>query len=216
MNSQRKSAQLVTTAFLLIVSLASIAQTSEFTRLTNSKDFESALQKTSLELTSIKADFTQSKQLQFLESELKSGGKFWFKAPGKVRWEYTYPYSYAVIISDGRLNLISEDSKNEFDMNSSKVFEQLNELILAAVSGNILSSPHYKAENFENKDTYLVILTPLTENVSAMISRIEIYFDKKALRVNQLRMVEANTDFSLISFTNQLFNETIPDTVFSP
>lgn len=198
------------------INQSSFAQPEGYTKLSDPQKFESDLKKVSAELNSIKADFVQTKQMQFLDTELKSGGKFWFKNPDKVRWEYTSPYTYTVIINEGKLNLISEDSENEFDMSSSEVFQQVNELMLAAVSGNIFSNSQYNTKGFESSKFYLVLLTPETDHVSELIKTIELYFDKNSLRVVQMRMVEPNSDFSLITFTNQLINEIIEDNTFKP
>lgn len=193
-----------------------IAQTDEYIRITKNDELVTKIQEFSKNLTSIQCDFTQVKILQYLEVDLESSGKFWFKSPDKVRWEYREPYKYIVLLNEGKLNLISENNENEIDMRSNEIFEEINALIISAVSGNIFNNPNYSVMPFENNSFYKIELKPISSSITMMIEQMELYFDKKNYSVSKIKMIEPSSDYSLISFTNQQFNDPLPENIFLP
>jgi outer membrane lipoprotein-sorting protein len=193
-----------------------IAQSDVYTSLPKNDEFAASLQEFSKKLTTIQCDFTQVKKLQYLEVDLESSGKFWFQSPDKVRWEYQDPYHYIVLLNQGKLNLISDNNENEVDMRSNEIFEEINTLIISAVSGNIFNNPSYSVNAFENDRYYKIEMNPLSSSIAMMIEQMELYFDKKNLSVSKIKMIEPSSDYSLISFTNQQFNESLPEHIFIP
>ena len=202
--------------FVFISCTISIAQTDEYTSLPANDELETKFREFSENLTSIQCDFTQTKKLQYLEVDLESSGKFWFKSPDKVRWEYKDPYKYTVLLNEGKLNLISENNENEIDMHSNEIFEEINALILSSVSGNIFNNPNYSVKAFKNSKYYKIELIPLSSSIVMMIKQMELYFDRKNYSVRKIKMIEPSSDYSLISFTNQEFNDSLPENIFLP
>lgn len=193
-----------------------VAQENKYTSLPADDELASRLQEFSKNLTTIQCDFSQVKKLQYLEVDLTSSGKFWFKSPDKVRWEYMEPYKYIVLLNEGKLNLISENNENEIDMRSNEIFEEINTLIISAVSGNIFNNPDYSVKAFENNAFYKIELKPVSSSIAMMIQQMELYFDKENYSVSKIKMIEPSSDYSLISFTNQQFNDPLPENIFTP
>ena len=81
----------------------------------------------------ILSDFTQYKHLDFLTNDIITNGKLSFKAPDLVKWEYTNPYSYSVIFKNETLYINDEGNKSEVNIGSSKLFKQLNNLIIKSI-----------------------------------------------------------------------------------
>jgi outer membrane lipoprotein-sorting protein len=215
-NKSIKESKIVLVVFLCTISVVCFSQPDGYKKLASPEDFANKIEEVSKNTSTISADFTQLKEMQYLDAALESSGKFRFKSPNKVLWEYTEPFLYKVIINDGKLNLISEDKENQFDMNSNEIFQQINELLVIAVTGEIKSTKNYTIEFYENADFYLAALSPKSAEISQMINQMELYFDKKSLQVVKIRMIEASGDFSLISFKNQLINAPIDEDIFQP
>lgn len=191
------------------------AQSGEYTMLSSHDDISEQIQKFSNQLTTIQSEFTQVKRLHFLEADLESSGKFWFQAPDKVRWEYLEPYNYIVILNEGKLNLISESSENQIDMRSNDIFEQINALIITAVSGNIFNNSNYTVNVFENDSFFKIELKPQSSSISMMIEMMELYFNKKDYSMSKIKMIEPTSDYSMISFINSKYNGSLPDNIFT-
>jgi outer membrane lipoprotein carrier protein len=154
--------------------------------------------------------------MQYLDSDLKSSGKFWYVYPDKVRWEYLKPYEYIIILNKEKISLISTNSTNEFEVNSNETFKKMNEMIVSAVSGKVFDNSEYQTKMLENKEFYKVTLQPVSQEIKKMIERLELYFDKNNYTIVKLKIIEPTSDYSLIHFSNQILNEPIPEHIFIP
>ncbi len=166
-------------------------------------------------LNSIQSDFHQEKHMDFLDVKLISKGRFWFKKENSLRWQYNEPYNYIVIVNDGVVQISDEGRNQEFQVKGNKIFEQVNNIIVASMSGDIIDSDDFDVELFENEEYYLVKLSPLKREIKQVIHEMEMYFEKSSLQISKIKMNEPNDDYTLIRYTNRKINEPIPASVFS-
>lgn len=181
------------------------------------KDVDSLISKIKTytsETISIKSDFIQEKHLNMLEEVLISEGHFIFQKENNVLWEYTHPIDYAIIVYDGKFIIRDIDKFSEFNIESNRMFKEINNMIITSVSGNFLNNPDFEATYFENSEFYMVNLIPVKLEVKEMLSEIEIYFDKKDISVSKVKFIEPGDDFTLIKFFNKEFNQPISKQVF--
>ncbi len=178
--------------------------------------FKSNLAEMSRKTNTIKSDFIQEKNLSFLSEKIISKGLFYFKKENKIRWQYTEPFDYLIIINDDKIFIKDEDKESKYDMGSNKIFNEINKIITGCVQGEILNNDKdYKIEYYENDNFYYVKLTPYSDKMKEFLSNIDIYFDKKDLSVSKLEMIELSGDYTKIEFLNKKLNEEIPDKTFN-
>ena len=67
---------------------------------TQKKEITDNIRRVAREIKTLKADFTQVKELSFMKDQVTSEGKMLYKPNDKIRWEYTRPYAY-VFAMDG-------------------------------------------------------------------------------------------------------------------
>jgi outer membrane lipoprotein carrier protein len=206
--------------FSLIVVLIPVsllnAQPEGFQNVKSQTDVADYLQKYAAEVKSIQSDFKQEKHMEYLDVALQSSGKFWFKNPDKVAWVYNQPFNYTMILNSGKLRMISDKSNLEMDMKGNAIFEQVNNLMLSAVNGNVFGNKDYSVKSYENESFYLLILKPNSSALSEMIKEIHLYFEKKRSVVTKIKLVESGSDYSIITFSNLKLNETFDNKVFNP
>lgn len=166
-------------------------------------------------LHSIQSDFHQEKYMDFLDVTLVSKGKFWFQRENSLRWQYTEPYNYIVVINDGVVQISDDGKDREFQVKGNRIFEQVNNIIVASMKGDVIDNDDFDVRLFENDQYYLVRLKPLKREVSQVIHEMEMYFDKTSLQISKIRMNEPNDDYTLIRYTNRKINEPIPASVFT-
>ena len=201
--------------FSVIVCSTAYSQ-SEFTLIKNPNEFKLKLKEATKSTNSVESDFTQNKNLSMLAKPINSKGKFWYKKEKKVRWEYTTPYLYLVIINDTKLFIKDKNNKEQYDTQSNKMFQQLNDFLIGCINGEILNNTKDFELNFkENETLYFVTLIPKAQQMKKMISEIHIYFDKKDLSVSKLKMVEQGGDYTVIEFFNKKLNVSISDEKFN-
>jgi len=165
-------------------------------------------------IRTIQSDFLQEKQLQYLDETITSKGRFWFRRENSLRWEYLAPYQYTIILHEGMFRIRDGEQVSEYDVASNPVFREINDMIIGMVQGDILKEDRFGMQFFENPESYLVILEPLSGNVKEVITHMEITFDKQELMVTGIIMRESEQDYTVISFLDRSFNEAIPESVF--
>jgi outer membrane lipoprotein-sorting protein len=163
---------------------------------------------------SITSDFTQEKEMSFMEETVFSSGKFFFEKEKKLRWEYTKPYSYIIIINGSMIRIIDEGKKKDFDTGSNRMFLEISEVMSGMVNGTLLSSDQFTSVWGEGPDHFHVVMTPKSTVMKDYISRVELILNKRDYSVDELKMIEKTGDYTLIRFQNKKINEAIPAGIF--
>ena len=119
------------------------------------------------------------------------------------------------MINNGKFSIKDGEDTQEYDINSNKAFEELNNIIVSSVRGMLLQQDKFSIEAFEDSKTYLIKLKPKDMQMAKILANIELYFDKKALDIVKVKMIENEEDFTIISFKNKKINEAISSDIFS-
>ena len=162
----------------------------------------------------ITAHFTQEKEMSFMEETVTSSGKFYFQKEDFLRWEYTNPFSYAIILSGGRIRIIDEGKRSDFETGSNRMFMEISEVMTGMVNGTLLQSDRFRSGWFETPGNYVVKLTPNDAMMQDYLTSVELKVDKADYSVDEVKMFEKSGDFTRILFTEKKFNETIPAEIF--
>jgi outer membrane lipoprotein carrier protein len=206
----------ITIVFIFLFTLESFTQYPGFTRVVSTQEIQEQMKTIGEKQKTIQSTFSQVKKMEYLDIAIQSNGKFWYTTPSKVRWEYISPYAYTIIINNGKLSLISEQSENSFDMDNSDVFEQINNLMIGSVTGDIFDNADYTVAVYENKTQFLILLNPKSELIKGVVQSIELLFEKDKGVVSSIKMYETKDNYSEISFSNIIMNEPIPEKIFLP
>jgi len=178
--------------------------------------FKSKLAAMSASTNTIVSDFVQEKNLSVLSEKIISKGRFCFKKQNNIRWEYTEPYKYLIIIANNQLYTRDDKSRKQYDLQSNKMFQEMNRFISGCIQGDILNNDKdYAITYYENSKQYFVRLTPLAEKMKQMLNEVQIFFDKTDLTVAGMKMVESGEDYTRIDFMNKKLNTEIPLEKFS-
>jgi outer membrane lipoprotein-sorting protein len=173
--------------------------------------FKQKLSVMSSSVKSIQSDFVQDKKLSVLDGMITSRGQFCFSRENNIRWEYNEPYKYLIIISQGKLFVKEDKDHKQYDIQSNKMFQEMNKFISGCIQGDILKNEKdYNTRYFEDNQYYFVSLVPVSEKMRQMLNEIQIWFDKKDLTVSRIRMMEAGGDYTRIDFINKKLNINIP------
>jgi len=168
----------------------------------------------SAKTNTITADFIQKKEMSFLEEKVTSSGIFYFQKEKRLRWEYTEPFSYTIIMDGDRLRIIDEGKSKDFDTGSNRMFLEISEVMTGMVNGTLLNSPQFTTTWYEAPGYYKAELVPTGAMMKDYLSRIELKLSKSDYTVGELKMFEKSGDYTLITFRNKKLNETIPADIF--
>ena len=163
----------------------------------------------------IEANFIQEKHLSILSEKIITKGKFLFKKEKKLRWEYTDPFYYLIILNNGTMFIKDEDKTSQIDIQNNKMFNEINSIIMGCVQGNLFNDEKkFLPSFFENGGSFLVKLKPLESMLKEYLSEIKIFFNKNDLIVTRIEMHEPSGDYTIIDFTGEKINANITDEKF--
>ena len=177
--------------------------------------FKDLVNTTSKTTQTIQSDFVQYKHLDFLSNDIVTHGKMVFKAPNKVKWEYTKPFLYSIVFLEDKLLINDGGAKSDVDMGNSALFQKLNQLIVNSVKGNLFQDSDFDMEYFKGGDYYKVVFVPKDEKIKGYIASFILNFDKDRAAVQEVRMVEPSNDYTRIVFSNRVINKVVDDALFS-
>lgn len=162
----------------------------------------------------ITSDFVQYKHMDFLSNDIVTKGNLHFKAPNLVKWAYLEPFVYSVIFKNDQLYINDEGKKSNIDMSSSKLFKQLNGLIINSVKGDMFDAEEFTIEYFKMGGNSLVYFKPKEKKSAAFIEAFHLTFNAKG-EVEIVKMIEPSGDYTKIVFSNKVLNNQISDALFN-
>lgn len=201
-------------SFLVFLSALRVFCQSDFSIVKNTTDFEVNLKSNISKMSSFESDFVQVKYVKYLDMEVVSKGKYYLKKPGKLKWVYTEPYDYSVVVNDGEVKVDDGGKSKEFKMKGSKIFNKVSRILELSMVGGFSSSEDFNFQLYEKEGAFKVVLEP-KEGEKEIFSRFELFFGKKWYRLKSIRLVEVNGDYTDIAFENVKINEHIPNSYFS-
>ena len=195
--------------------MANLSFAQSFSTMKDSEAFQKKLHSIAAKTTTLQSDFVQIKHLDVLSEDIESNGKLYFKAENLLRWEYTEPLEYLIILKNGKISIKDEGKVSSYDLSGNETFHKINEMMISSIQGDLLvDQSDYKYEFKESSSYFLVEMYPKEKKVKEFLERIKIYFSKKDYSVEQVKMVEQSGDYTLMKFKNKKLNASISDKTF--
>ena len=207
--------RMILLSMMMAVLLTAKAQYAGYKIMNESSDFKTRFATASQKTNTIKSDFVQEKNLSLLAEKMVSKGKFWFKKDNKVRMEYNQPFQYLMILNNNNIYIKDGQKENKMSASSNKLFQQINRIVIDCVKGSAFSNTDFRINVFENKQTYLIELSPFVKNLKDIFKTINVTVDKKDYSVLSIQMNEVSGDYTLINFVNKQINASLPDALFT-
>ena len=185
------------------------------TEMKNPAVFKQKFSEATGKTQTIEASFIQVKSLSVISEKIITKGRFLFKKEKKLRWEYTDPFHYLIIINNETMFVQDEEKKIRVDIRANKMFAEINSIIIGCIQGNLFNDEKkFLSSFFENRNSYMVKLKPLASNLKDYLSEIRIFFDKNDFTVTRLEMHEPSGDYTNIDFSVEKINTNLPDEKF--
>ena len=201
----------------LIIIIAFICSTAfaNSTADTLKLEFEESFSKYSKEIKTIKCDFTQEKEVAFLENKVTMNGIFYYNSNGDICLDYNQPKGDKIIFTDEQFMIEITGKKTIAKIKSNPMLRQLGGMLVACMTGNIKMFENGWTINYsQSKEEYILSLSPLDKRASKMISKIVLNFVKKDMSLSKMQMIENGNNKSTYRFHNKKFNTDIDPSVF--
>lgn len=164
--------------------------------------------------TTISSSFTQYKHLDFLSNDIITKGNLTFKAPNMIKWEYVDPFKYYVIFKDETLHINDNGKESNVNIGSSKLFKQLNQLIIKSVKGDMFDEDTFDISYYK-KDAFIEVHFGIKdEQFLEYMKAFHILFNKDG-DVEEVKMLEQSGDYTKIVFKDRELNKPVSDAFFA-
>jgi len=168
------------------------------------------------QLKTLEARFTQQQENSMLAAPEESKGTFSYRAPDKVRWEYTSPNPITVVIRGDEMTTWYRDLKRAETLKvgrySSQVFKYLG------ASGSLQTLLEYFTVRLklpEKKgEPYRLEMDPKYARISKRLKSMTLWIDDQTFFPERLKYVQADGDTVEYQFTDMKRNAPIPDDRF--
>lgn len=166
-------------------------------------------------MKTMQCDFVQTKYLKMLNDKMVSRGKMYYQQSNKLRWEYTYPYTYTFVLNGSRV-LISKGKRNDvINVNQSKFFKEIARIMMNSVVGKCLTdSKDFKVSLIWASAEYVATLYPQQKQMKQMFQKIILHFNKQNSTVSKVELIEKKGDRTIIELKNVKSNAPINAKVF--
>ncbi|OFX22462.1 MAG: hypothetical protein A2041_08195 [Bacteroidetes bacterium GWA2_31_9b] len=207
---------LIIASFFLAVSLNGKAQEIGFKPVNNSTEFKNKINLLTSNTQTIQSDFVQEKHLSFLSENIISKGKFIFKAPNQLRWEYSEPFVYIIVFNNKNIYIKDDGKVSTFDTQSNKMFSEINYMMIGTIQGSLFNdSERFTVKYFESDKHYLLELEPKMAEMKSMLKSIKIFIDKTDNSVSSIKMIETSDDYTSIEFVKRKLNLPVENEKFN-
>ena len=150
-----------------------------------------------------------------LAEKITSKGKFYFRKNNLVRMEYTSPYQYLMIINGNKVSIKDGQKTNKMTAGSSKLFQQVNHLMMDCIRGTVFDNPDFSVKLLENNNSYMADMEPVTQEMKTLFKKVKVVMGKNDFVVNEVQMIDARGDNTTIHYSNQQINTGLPDALFT-
>lgn len=167
-------------------------------------------------ISTMRCDFVQTKHVAMLNDVITSRGKMCYDSSGRLRWEYTSPYTYLFVINQSRVLIGREGRSDVIDVNQSKIFKEIARMMMSSVMGSCIDNDRDFTTSITSTSTeWIATLTPKRGSMKQLFGQIVIHFNRQRGMVSKIEMVELGGDRTEIELSNVEINAKIDESVFS-
>jgi len=202
--------------FFLLIFCSSLFSFAQGTKLSEAEvsTFKKRIENGTKSLKSIRTNFTQKKQMAFLNNEIESTGKMFLQADGKLKWEYVTPNKYNVIFKNNTI-LINDNGKKKTVSGGQDVFKKINHLIAGSVSGKLFNDKEFVISYFKSGNEIIAKLLPNDAQMKKYIKEVNLFFPNNDATVSKVKLIEPSGDFTFITFVNKELNVQLDPSIFN-
>lgn len=178
------------------------------------QDFQSELKTKNEQVTSIKCEFTQTREISIIAEPVSKDGDFYFMKPNNMLLSFN-DGDY-IKMTEEWFEMKTADNVTTTKVSSNPMLRNLNSILSACIIGDFNKMSRGFAVNYEESATeWTITLIPQRGKAASKISRIIIVFDKLDMSLNLLRMEEKSGEYTAYSFSNKVFNIAVDTNIFN-
>ena len=207
------------TIFLLLFALLTTttwAQSEKPLTEAESQSVISALTQAAASMKTFQCGFVQEKTSSMLAEPSIAKGTMHYAAPDRMRWEYTEPYAFALVVNGEKITKMTDGKAEMLDGKSSRMYQGMVGLIMGSASGKkLFDTSVFDVVMFDDNTFWRAEMTPKRRDMKRMFSQLVFRFDKKTKGISRVEFKDAGGDLTSIRFEDIKLNEAIGEKVFA-
>lgn len=176
--------------------------------------FKKGLTETTKSTKTIKSEFVQKKKLKVMKAPITSSGYILFQQPQNLKWAYSEPYVYAIILNSTEMIVDDAGKINRIPLNDNPLFSDLSQMIISSVEGTILEDSRFEKAYYQSEEYNAVMLEPNEADMKTYLNKMILYFDKTDFSVRKIIMEESEGNYTELTFSNVQPNIAIDPNAF--
>jgi len=166
-------------------------------------------------IESIQAEFVQTKELRILSKPLVSRGRFYYRSPDNLRWEYIEPIKTALLLHNGKAKRFMWHN-GAFVEDASANLEPpriVMQQIIGWLNADFKGGDVFGAELLQT-DPAQIVLTPQDAAIGQFIERVIITLSETPGIIESITIQEQGDASTRIEFQDVILNQDIADETF--
>jgi len=183
-------------SLLLLPCIVTLSAQNSYQKATEiqKKEITDNIRRVARKIKTLKADFTQVKELSFMKDQVTSEGK----------------------MLGNNVRMTSGEKTNKIPVKGSKLFTEISRVMIGGVSGaGLIDSPDFTTQFMVGKSDCKIMLTPRKKEVKDLFSSIQLYVDRSDSRIRRVELIEKSGDKTIITLKNIQLNTPVDDSVFA-
>ena len=169
--------------------------------VTQSQQLMATLTEAATSMQTMQCRFVQEKTSAMLAEPSVAEGIMEYHAPDRLRWEYTSPSSFALVVDGERIVKMSDGKTEVLEGNAGRMYQGMVNIIMGSASGKKLFDPTvFEVVLFDDDTFWKAVMTPKRRDMKRMFSQLVFRFDKKTNVISRVQLVEASGDVTSIRF----------------
>ena len=204
--------------FILLLALLSTsvwAQNEKPLTEAESQKVISALTQAASSMQTLQCRFVQEKTSSMLAEPSIAKGTMHYASPDRMRWEYTEPYAFALVVNGEQITKVTDGKAETLDGKSSRMYQGMVSLIMGSASGKkLFDASVFDVALYDDNEFWRAEMTPKRRDMKRMFSQLVFRFDKKTNGISRVEFKDAGGDVTSIRFEDMKLNEVMDDNVF--
>lgn len=180
------------------------------------RDAIDEISKASEAIRTVQCNFRQTKITRMLNNAMVSEGKMWCTQPNRLRWEYTSPNTFAIILSDGKVMTKGNKRNHTIRIDRNRMLREITRIIIPSGLGKCLTEEKDYLVSVESKQNeHILSLVPQSKEMMQLFARIVLYYNRQQAVVVKVEMWEKTGDYTTIELTSIQKNAEIDDAIYT-
>ena len=182
---------------------------------TQAQEVMSQLSQAAASMQSMQCRFVQEKTSSMLAEPSVSEGVMYFVAPDRLRWEYTTPYPFALVVNGDRIVKVTDGKAEALEGNANRMYQGIASIIMGSASGKkLFDTSVFDIVLYDDDAFWKAEMTPKRRDMKRMFSQLVFRFDKKTQGISRVEFISSGGDVTSIRFEDIRLNEAIGEEKF--